>query len=313
MDPLYVVTSFSNPLLWKSRVAVHKQFEDAILKNPNVILTTVECAYGERPFQLPPREHVHRVQVRAKTIAWIKENLINIGVSRLPPGWKYVAWIDGDVIFRQPGWADAAVNALQLYDVIQPWSDAYDLGPQDEHLASYRGFCRQYKSGQPMVPTGKNFWTFDGGQYYYPHSGYAWCCTRQAFEWLGGLLDIAMLGHGDHHMALSFIGEAKFSMPCGLTENYERAVYTWQDRAIHHINKNVGFVWGTLEHLWHGRKAQRKYVERWDVIVRDKYDPALDLKRNSFGVYELTGRNHRLTHDIDMYMRQRNEDANSID
>jgi hypothetical protein len=313
MEPLYVVTAFSNPLLWKSRVAAHKQFEDALLKAPQVRLTTVECAYGERPFQLPPREGVQRVQVRAKTMAWIKENLINIGVSRLPPGWKYLAWIDGDVIFRQDNWADTAVHGLQLYDVLQPWSDAYDLGPKDEHLASYRSFCRQYKLDQPVIPKGEAFWTFNGGKYYYPHSGYAWCCTRQAFEWLGGLLDIAMLGHGDHHMALGLVGEAWYSLPKGVTHNYSDAVNTWQARAIQHINKNIGFTWGTLEHLWHGRKAQRQYVERWDVIIKDGFDPHLDLKRNSFGVYELTGRNPRLTHDIDTYMRQRNEDANSID
>ena len=32
-------------------------------------------------------------------------------------------------MFRRDDWAMATLHALQHYDVVQPWSDAYDLGP----------------------------------------------------------------------------------------------------------------------------------------------------------------------------------------
>ncbi|TAG22557.1 MAG: hypothetical protein EAZ40_08055, partial [Rhodobacterales bacterium] len=36
-------------------------------------------------------------------------------------------------------------------------------------------------------------------------------------------------------------------------------------------------------------KAARRYVERWDVLVRHAFDPTADLLRNSWGVLELAG------------------------
>ena len=107
-----------------------------------VHLTTVECAYGERWFECAGTPGVNHVSVRSRTLVWNKEALINIGMSRLPEGWQYMAWLNTDIFFRKPDWAVATVQALQQYDVVQPWSDCYDLGPKDEHLQVHRSFCR---------------------------------------------------------------------------------------------------------------------------------------------------------------------------
>lgn len=309
---LHIVTAYSNPMRWESRQRVQTIYENAIIKTPGVHLTTVECQYGDRPFELADSAQINRVRVRAKTICWNKENLLNIGISRLPEGWKYVAWIDGDVLFRKSSWASEAIHALQQYDIIQPWSDAYDLGPRDEHLQAHKSFCSQYWGDKSVVAKGPSWWTFLGGPYIYPHTGYAWCATRQALEWVGGLLEGGMSGAGDHHMALSLVGEAKYSMPGGLMWSYQRNVYQWQQRAVYHINKNIGFLHGTLEHQWHGRKSDRRYVERWDIIIDNKYDLDTDIKKNTYGVTELAGNKPALTHDIDQYFRLRNEDTNTI-
>ena len=149
-----------------------------------VQLTTVECAHGDRPFVLPENPRINRVQVRTKTVLWHKENLLDLGVARLPTDWKYVAWIDADIHFRKDSWAADTVNALQHYDIVQPWSDAYDLGPKGEHMQLHKSFCSQFVAGHPVIPDKPNMWKFNGGPYEYPHSGYAWACTRQAWDWL---------------------------------------------------------------------------------------------------------------------------------
>ena len=107
------------------------------------------------------------------------------------------------MIFRRPDWAEATVRALQHYDVVQPWSDAYDLGPNGEHLAHHRSFCRQWFHRQPVVATHSGYWQGDGGPYVYPHSGYAWAMTRDAYDRVGGLFELGGMGSGDHHMALA--------------------------------------------------------------------------------------------------------------
>lgn len=306
---LDVVVPYSNPMRWKTRAAVHKEFEDAMLATPYVRLTTVECGYGDREHELQDRPGVNRVRVRAKTLVWNKENLINLGISRLPEDWRQVAWVDGDIFFRKRQWAEEAVHALQLNHIIQPWSDAYDLGPNDEHMQGHKSFLHQWRQGHPCHSTK---WSFAGGPYDYPHSGYAWCATRQAIDWLGGLLEIGAVGAGDHHMALALIGAARFSMPGNVSAAYRRHVQQWEERARSHICESLHFLWGSVEHHWHGRKSDRRYIDRWSILTGNDFDPDTDLKRNSHGVLELAGNKLAMAHQMDRYFRQRNEDANTI-
>src|SRR6202035_3379899 len=45
---------------------------------------------------------------------------------------KYVAWIDADVKFNRPDWAQETMQLLQHYDVLQMFSHAQDVGPDYE-------------------------------------------------------------------------------------------------------------------------------------------------------------------------------------
>jgi hypothetical protein len=126
-------------------------------------------------------------------------------------------------------------------------------------------------------------------------------------------METAAAGAGDHHMALALIGKVRMSVPHGISPGYLQPLIQWEHRAIRDINFNLGYLEGsTIEHSWHGRKNDRKYVPRWDILTRHGFDPATDIKRNVWGVLELTGDKPALRHDIDVYFRQRNEDANSL-
>lgn len=309
---LYVFTARSNPLYWRQPHANYERFAKHMLDS-GVHLVVVECAYGEEEFACnlhsgnPMFRHIG---VRAKTRAWNKENLLNIGVHRTPEA-KYLAWIDSDIIFRNPDWAKEAVQALQHYDVIQPWSDCYDLGPKGEHIAHHKSFCHQFFWDQPLIPKNSKWWQGDGGPYSYPHSGYSWCATRQAFDWLGGLFEMAGMGSADHHCALALVGLADYSMPQGTSAAYREAVKVWEGRALRLINKNIGYLTGTIEHLFHGRKSDRGYLSRWDMFVKYGFDPLADLKRNSFGVIEFCGNKPELRRMWDQYLLSRREDLNA--
>ena len=298
---LHVVAVVANPIRWQSRIRLYREFEQHMLDS-GVRLTTVECAYGDRSYELAANPHIRHVPVRSKTLVWNKECMINRGIAHLPADWKYVAWIDADVIFRKANWAVETIHALQLYDVVQPWSDCYDLGPADEHLQTHRSFCRLYKEGKPITPSG-------AAGYEFAHPGYAWAATRPALECLGGLLDTAALGAADHHMALALIGRAGESLPGAIHPNYRRTVMRWQERAMQHACGNIGYVPGSIEHRWHGSKDLRKYVDRWSILLKHGYDPLEDLKRNTSGLLELAGNKPALHRDIEAYFRQRNEDA----
>ena len=310
-ETLHVVTPVSNPHGWASRIALARRAV-ASWQRDGASVTVVECAYGSRRFDLADMPGIRHVGVRAQTLAWNKENLLNIGIARLPPDAAKIVTADADITFRKSGWVEATLRALDLYPVIQPWADAYDLGPHDEHMQHHLSFARQYFHGHPVAPRGANWWKYNNGPYGYPHSGYAWAWRREFLDLIGGLLEWAGMGSADHHMALGLVGAAAASVPNGTSPAYLAALHLWEARARQHMNGKMGFLWQTIEHPFHGAKAKRKYVDRWDMFLRHGFDPHTDLKKNSHGVIEFAGNKPDLEREFDRYLRSRDEDANSI-
>jgi hypothetical protein len=315
LETLYVVTCISNPLRWQSRIALAKAAIADWLGAPQVHVTLVECVYGSRGFDLAglASDRLSHIGVRATTMAWAKENLMNLGVTHLPKDARKIAFLDADVTFRRPTWATDTLAALDLYPVIQPWDIAYDLGPHDEHIQTHRGFASLYHAGKPVVPASAKFWTFNGGPYEYARTGYAWAWQKQTLDRVGGLFDLGGMGSGDHHMALGMIGHYASSLPGGVTANYRNAVAAWGVRAAAQINGKLGFVHGTIEHPFHGRKVDRGYQSRWDMFLDHGFDPTTDLKRNTDQVIEFAGNKPDLERAFDRYLRARAEDVNSLD
>lgn len=306
---LHVVCAIANPMRWNSRIDIYKAFEQHMLDS-GVKLTTVECAYGERPFELHnPKVHMVHVRANGAAMVWNKESLLNIGISRIPDA-KYIATIDADIRFRKRYWASETVQELQHHQVVQPWSDCYDLGPGDEHLQAHRSFCRLVFDKQPIFHQTRP--GHPHNPYRFGHPGYAWAWRREILDCLGGLIDWAPLGSADHHMALAMIGQCNMSMPGGVHDNYKKMLFNWQARAMQHIAKNISYVDGTIEHMWHGTKEKRKYVDRWGIITKHNYDPMNDIKRNTHGVVELAGNKPGFRHDIHLYLHERDEDQNSL-
>lgn len=350
---LHVVTCYFNPVRWETRNRLTAEHLCHLLDS-GVNVTLVECQTGDRPFEFADFNHINHIPVRSRTLVWNKECLLRIGMSRITdPDWKYVAWTDADIRFRRPDWGSEIVHHLQQYDVIQPWSDAYDLGPNGTHLDAHKSFLCQWWNSKPVVygidpaqtvfdkrihgvmssppvqpvpaahPGHANhhapvrrgrlpWWKADGGPHDYPHTGYAWAATRHAVDSVGGLFDLAALGAADYHMALALVGHAEKSLPGAVNAAYRKHLLAWQDRALQHINFNLGYMTGTIEHSFHGAKADRRYVDRWQIVLEHDFDPDIDIHRNVHGVLELRCTKPQLRHDIDLYLRQRNEDATTL-
>jgi hypothetical protein len=311
---LNVVTCIYNPLRWQSRIAHYKRFREHMLDS-GVKLTVVECALGQRPWELGDDPHVQHIAVRADTLAWNKEGLINLGIQRLAPDAKYIAWIDADIEHRNRNWASDTVHSLQQYAVVQTWSEALDLGPSGEPM-EIKGFHVQTSFAKVWREMGDiKPWKGKEGAYsqsmMYPHPGYSWAIRRDVLNNIGGLIDISGLGAGDHQQAMAFVGKIERAIHGQTSPEYQAAVRAWADRAYKYVQGNVGYVQGTLEHAFHGEKDLRKYHERWDVLIKHGFNPVTDIKRNLWGVPELAGNKPEMARDFDRYFRQRMEDANT--
>jgi hypothetical protein len=234
---------------------------------------------------------------------------LNEAVRRTPEA-ELIAWGDTDVWHRNPNWVDDTRHELQRYKVVQTWTQALDLGPHGEVMQTHRSFADCYQNGLQVVPGGDVKWKWQGGPYDYPHPGYFWAARRRLWDVAGGLIDVAAMGSGDHHMALALVGAVNLSWPGGVSESYKGHLLRWQRRVMHYVNGRIGAVRGTIEHRFHGAKGNRGYQGRWDMFVRHGFDPDQDLIRNSYGVMEWAGNKPELEREWDAYLKARREDDN---
>ena len=303
MKKLDVITVIANPSRYKSRYRLYSEFAQH-MERAGARLTTVEAAFWDRPFEITQAGNPRHVQVHIHDELWHKESLINLGLARLPDDAEYVAWIDADIEFRHHHWAEETVEYLQHYEIVQMFSHAVDLGP--ERLGApvvqlHTGFVYSYLNNRPFG-NGYEFW----------HPGFAWAANRSALDKMEGLIDWTLLGAADHIMALALIGRVDQSMASGLHQNYYAMAHRWQYLAEQQLKRDIGFVPGTVFHQWHGKKADRGYVDRWKILQRHGYDPASDIMRDCKRVLRLAGNKPGLRDDLRRYFLARNEDSEEL-
>jgi hypothetical protein len=307
---LYVIAVISNPVRYESRIRLYKEFAERMANTPHVKLITVEHAFGDRPFDVTSKDNPDHVQLRGgpEYELWLKEPMMNRGFKHLYekyPNWQYAAWIDADVEFSRTDWAEETLEALQHYKIVQPWSHSLDLGPNHELVGKpARSFLSCYVEGVPPMSQ-------YGGEYW--HAGYAWAIRRDAMDGIKKFIDWCPMGAGDHHMAWAFVGDIWSGVHGQMGVGYKRKAAEFQALCDQYIQKDVGYVPGTLLHHWHGSKKKRYYVERWSTLVETKFDPYMDIAFDKDGMPFLVGNKPELRDALRRYFRARNEDGIDLD
>jgi hypothetical protein len=289
---MYVILPYFNFCGFNKRKQLFLEFIERMKKYP--VRIVIVSTGGLSELCLPVFKHI---EVGYKDQVWVKENLINIAIRRLPSNWKYVAWIDADITFLNENWVEDTIEQLKTCDVVQMFQTAVNLGPDEEAMKIDKSFGYMHaKSGNEYSRTDKyGFW----------HPGYAWACTKKAYQKMGGLLDWAILGSGDRHMALALIGKVEWSAPGNIEFNYLQLLQKFQKACK---GLKLSYTPGTILHHWHGSLENRKYKERWDILTSNKYDPVRDLDYTNKGLIYLNFRGERLKDDIFRYFQERKED-----
>lgn len=300
-EKLYVLLPYFNYCGFQRRKQLFIDFIER-LKLDNIQVVVIEARESGKEYDLPNNLKNVFLHIRLTTNdqIWIKENLVNIGVQKLPRTWKYMAWIDADVTFLNDNWAVETIEQLQQHDIVQLYHTCVNLGPNDEAMKIDTSFFYMFKkSGRDYHPAAKyGFW----------HPGYAWGMNRKAYDQIHGLIDFGILGSGDRHMALAFIGLVKCSHPGNIHIAYARKLLEFQERCR---GLRVNYVSGTILHHWHGKIANRKYVERWQILTKNKYDPDHDIEYTKHGILQLTESGKRMTNELKQYFAGRQEDDTS--
>ena len=298
-DKLHVIVVISNPCLFARRYILFREFIQRMAQDePDVIVYVVEMAYGNQKFLMSEAKNPRHLQLRTETPLWHKENMINLGVRKLlPHDWKAFAWIDADVEFDSPTWALDTLRILNgECDIVQVFSHCIDMDPKEQTLSVFHSAGFQYSKQVPFG-TGKNLW----------HPGYGWACTRDAYQIMGGLYDQAILGSGDNIMMMSLIGHGDIAINTNSSDAYRASVRDFQEWVK---DLRFGYVPGVIRHFFHGHKQNRKYTDRWKILVDHKYDPLRFIHYRDDGVLvPIEGAfPEGLKEEIMKYFEERNED-----
>ncbi len=295
-DTLHVITVISNICEFRRRWDLMEQFIKRTQQYNNIKLYIVELAYGNQDFKITSPSNPQHLQLRTEYALWHKENMINLGIQKLlPPDWKAVAWIDGDIEFENPNWVTDTLKVLTKFDVVQLFTTCFDLDENEIPMSIWQSFGYKYCHGEKFSHIrGINYW----------HTGYAWACTKEYYDKVGGLYDKGILGSGDYIMCQGYFGKAAFG---------HKSLLHFKDNVESYISNlndiKIGYIPTNIKHYFHGSKANRKYVERNTILINYTYDPYLHIKYDEQGV--LVPSEHmpkQFLIDIYNYFRERNED-----
>lgn len=284
VERLAVVTSYFNPCRYRRLRENHLRFRAGML---GADVWTVELALDDDPWLLLENERVIQVRgTRARHALWQKERLLNLAIEHLPADVDAVAWIDADLIFLEEMWQQQLREALRRWPVVQLFSHVHDTDADGRIIRSAPGY------GYVTANKRKDVYGRPGG---------GWAARREVVA--GGLYDVNVLGGGDSELLAAWRGQRTSNTTQGipgLTRHWE----AWAGPQYELVQNRIGHLHGDVVHLFHGEHANRRYVERYQILRAAQFDPALDVETDAAGLLRWT--EHALTRKPGMVEAVRN-------
>ena len=262
-----IVSCFFNTTNSPYRIEAFNKFKESIEHLNHYI---IECVIGDAKPQLSGK-NIHHVYT--KDLLWHKESLLNKAISELPKKYKYVFWVDADVIFTNKNWFVDGAKQLKTSKIIQPFEYCVHLdqdrtqptfnlrlykelvdNPSMRHPKLWRSFCANYTLNGYLASGDENYDK-------HGHVGFAWGARREVLDTIP-LYDRALIGGADHIIAHAAAGHMKHKcIQKSFTDNLDE-INEWSIKFYKLINGKIGYVKGDLFHIWHGDIEKRQYLKR---------------------------------------------------
>jgi hypothetical protein len=264
-----IIACYFNPQNNPYRLRAFRIFYESI-KHLNYQI--VECVIGDsKPELVNEFPSLNITRVYTQSLLWHKEGLLNKVVRELPIQYKYIFWLDTDVIFTNNDWLVDSVNQLKNgMNIIQPFEYCVHL-EQDETEPNF-DITHEYEFASNPKNRHPKLWKSFGANHVqgnssninydmHGHVGFAWGAKRSVLDAVP-LYDRALIGGADHIIAHAAAGH--FNHPCiakSFTDNIKE-VEDWSKQFYYLVRGKIGYVKGDLYHFWHGDLAKRQYLKR---------------------------------------------------
>ena len=180
------------------------------------------------------------------------------------------SWRDGDLEANLGNWKKKTAKVVPSPQVLT------DLAKVEADVSAL---------SSDLVKLAQDLTGYDQARRVFP--GLAWAATRRAMDSVGGLIDYAVWGGADWHMAHALIGRRQGMQHSGLHPHYKAMTDAWADKADRRIRQNLLVMEGAIFHHWHGRKTVRGYGDKHRILAKIGFDPIQHLKRDSQGLWQL--------------------------
>ncbi len=263
----------------------------------------VELVKPDSVYTLP--EEVDSLKVESTSNLWLKENLLNIGISRLiDSNYKYIAWLDADVVFQDSFWVKDAINNLQNNNLCQLFSRAINVHSNGSHT-NHSGCVRYWEETGNILPISSVY-----------HTGYAWASRSDCLSSCG-LYDKAIIGGGD---SLCWLGSFNNSLslfevmtqhPLGRLElsSVLMDYFDWSEKWSNVIQSKVSCIYSQVKSLAHSTNKNKKYISRYNILDKHNFNPKKDCFYHN-GILDI--KNKELSLEIKKYFDFIREDKPNL-
>lgn len=265
-------------------------------------LLTVELTFGDSEPELSNTSYGKIIQLKANSVMWQKEQIINYALDNYMGNEKTFAWIDCDVLFKDNSWIKQAEEKLEKADIIQLFKKVYllkkgEISYGGAHNMFFQSVLWQYKIHKNWLERRRN------KELPFSHPGFAWAARRDVFK--DGLYPYSITGSGDTLMVDSLLNSWDIhSYSRKFTQEMWTSINRWKNKLK---NITLDYIPEDIYHLWHGSIKNRAYTTRHNILVDYNFNPDKDviIKNN---VLEWNSDKLELHNAVKEYFFKRNED-----
>jgi hypothetical protein len=290
-----VLLAFYNPAGFK-RILRNMLYIIQSLKEKEIPYFLVECVFNGAAPQIPDATMI----LHSNSYMFYKEQLINKLETVIPEQYTKLVCIDGDILFDTPDWIDQISVKLDTDDIIQPFSQACWLTPDNTKIRSKKP---SYALGlvQKRLGPKRSIHMF--------HPGFAWAFKRDIFRKIGGFFSHAIVGNGDMLFVFNFF---KDEVPPYWVDEVLRTRFILDSWPAYNANfrsvkPKVGYLDNKALHLFHGVRQNRQYTTRYKSIAHlltGSWDEEVTVNKD--GLFEF--KNPKVSEGVLEYFKRRNED-----
>lgn len=290
-----VLLAFFNPVPFR-RILKNMLYIIKLLKEKGIPYFVAECVFHGRKSQIPGADLV----LHSNSYMFYKEQLLNKLERIVPSQYTKLICMDGDIMFDAPDWINQISVKLDYCDIIQPFSEACWLTPDNTRIRMKKqsyGYAITHDK-QINVTTIHKY-----------HPGFVWAFRRAIFRSIGGFYPRGIMGNGDMLFTFNLFRDSipDFWKRDVLKTEFILDEWNTYNAGVQKVDPRVGYLNMKALHLFHGLREKRQYTTRYkDASEYLGKSWGESIVTNADGLYEF--KDPQASQAVLAYFKGRDED-----